>query len=210
MLRTKLQPLGGLLEKEPIGWYRTGSYSNEPIPARGYYKIELIGGGGGGQTINTIRWVATVGSVQTNKMVSGGGGGRVVGYLFLSKNSTFSSSVGVGGTGTTNESASAGGNTTFQINNQLYVRAYGGQVKTGGSYEVYEDIALDSTRTGNGTNGGTGYFDSYSYTTSVAGGHPKQVQGETLSNGLGGRCTSTTGYSGSAGYFKISWYGKEL
>lgn len=183
----------------------SGTYT---APRTGVYRITLKGGGGGG------------GGAQTTTGRSGGGGGEGainIFYLTLTKNATYSYSIGAGGAGGASgvnyvdlTSGSAGGSTIFTIDNLNYV-AFGGN---GGAHSQTQALGGlgggISASTQYGIPGANGFNGAYVDAPRPLGGGHRGAHGDDAAlygGGGGGATTIGTATAGAPGYILIEYAG---
>lgn len=192
-------------------------------PITGLYKITLQGGGGGGGGVCTQDWGYRGGG-------GGGEGGHGVFYESLTAGTTYSFTVGAGGTpaATENTAGTSGGTTTIEINGNAYRCTGGNSGQSKGNISIggeagglfINDTLIDKAIPG-GTGGtGTSTNDACGGGQGGGAGGAIGIFGNgTLKNGVyggggaGGSRYNNTSYSAGAGgdgYITFEWLDTSL
>lgn len=156
----------------------TGTWTKPTqVTASSTVLVECWGGGGAGSGADS----------GTNSRTGGGGGGAYLSRLFLASNltSTVAVTIGAGGTGVSDSSGNAGGNTTFGS----YLIAYGG----GGG-------GLGTAGGGGGGGGALGAGGNSTSNTGASGGGPLGSAASSANSGLGGAGGGTNASGGASAF----------
>ena len=203
-----------------VTYTSSGSFT---APVTGTYRITLVGGGGGGSGAGTVSGVHFAGA-------GGGQGGVFEFYETLVAGTSYSYTIGAGGTGGaagsatngTGDSGTAGGNTEITIGANVYTATggyygrgaaanfYGGP---GGSNLINSIGAPLSTSSFSGDNGVPGTTEARAGAGGGAGNRADSYSGAFGAGGSGGilftqngTTTYAAGRDGANGYITFEYY----